>query len=299
MPRLNYKQLHQFWIVAKAGSIREAGEQLNLAPQTLSGQIAALEQSLGVMLFERVGRRLEITETGRMVASYADEMFEIGNELETVLSTGQSARSLTFRVGVAQVVPKSLAYQLLAPALKIPEQVRIVCREDKLSVLLAELALHRLDLVLTDRPLPSEAEVRAYSHKLGECGTTFLASPNLAQRYRKGFPSSLDDAPLLIPGAEAAVRPRLLRWLDAQRVRPQICGEFDDGALMKAFGAAGAGVFIAPTAVAAEVERIYGVERIGESADIQERYYAISTQRRFTHPALQAMSEAARTQLFA
>ena len=296
---MNYKQLYQFWIVAKAGSIRDASEQLNLAPQTLSGQIGAFEQSLGLMLFERVGRRLEITETGRMVASYADEMFEIANELENALSSGQSARSLSFRVGVAQVVPKSLAYQLLAPALKLSEQVRIVCREDKLSVLLAELALHRLDLVLTDRPLSGDAEVRAYSHKLGECGTSFLASPELAERYADNFPHGMDGAPMLVPGAETAVRPRLLRWLDSHRVRPHICGEFDDGALMKAFGAAGTGIFVAPTAVAAEVERIYGVKTIGQTDEIRERYYAISTQRRFTHPALQALGEAARTQLFA
>lgn len=297
---MNYKQLHQFWIVAKAGSIRAASEQLDLAPQTLSGQIAALEQALDVMLFQRVGRGLELTETGRMVASYADEMFEIASELENALACGQSARSLSFRVGVAQVVPKSLAYQLLAPAMRIEENpVRIVCREDRLSALLAELALHRLDLVLTDRPLPSETEVRAYTHKLGECGTSFLACPDLARSLHGRFPGCLDGAPMLIPGAETAVRPRLLRWLDGKRVRPQIRGEFDDGALMKAFGAAGTGVFIAPSAVAREVEQVYGVQCIGESEQIQERYYAISTERRFSHPALQALERSARDRLFA
>lgn len=300
MRKLNYKQLQQFWTVAKAGSIKRASEQLHLTPQTLSGQIAALEESVGALLFKRAGRRLELTETGRLVRSYADEIFEIGGELEDALRSGKGVgRAPPFRVGITEVVPKSLAYQLLAPALTLPDAVRIVCREDKLGRLLAELMLHKLDLVLTDRPLSGDAEIKAFSHKLGECGSAFLATPALAARYRPGFPNSLVDAPLLAPGEDAAVRPRLMRWFEDLRIQPRIVGEFDDSALMKAFGAGGVGIFVVPTAVADEVQRIYGVELVGRTDDIPERFYAISIQRRITHPAVRAIGEMARTHLFA
>lgn len=299
MRKLNYKQLHQFWTAAKAGSLKRASEQLHLTPQTLSGQIAALEESLGTLLFQRVGRRLELTETGRLVRSYADEIFEIGRELEDALRSGAAGRAPPFRVGITEVVPKSLAYQLLAPALALPDPVRMICREDKLPRLLAELMLHRLDLVLTDRPLASDAEIKAFSHKLGECGSSFLALPELAARYRPRFPHSLHGAPLLAPSEDTAVRPRLMRWFDSLRIQPQIVGEFDDSALMKAFGAAGAGIFVVPTAVADDVQRVYGVEVVGSTADVAERFYAISIQRRITHPAVRAITETARKRLFA
>lgn len=296
--KLNYKQLQQFWVVAKAGSIKRASEQLNLAPQTLSGQLAAFEASIGTRLFNRVGRRLELSETGRLVSSYAEELFEIGRELEDALRENPVGRIAPFRVGIAEVVPKSLAYQLLAPAMALPNAPRMVCREDKIARLLAELALHRLDLVLTDRPLAGEAEIKAYSHKLGECGTAFLATPDLARRLRPGFPQSLEGAPLLVPGVDTAVRPRLMRWLDAQRVQPKVVGEFDDSALMKAFGAGGCGAFVLPIAVANDVAQSLGVEVFGSTLDVIERFYAISTQRRVSHPAVKAIEEVARTKLF-
>lgn len=298
MARLNYKHLHHFWSVAKAGSIKRASERLQLTPQTLSGQIAVLEETMGVALFRRAGRRLEMTEMGRIALSYADEIFQAGGELEDVLRGQPAGRLLPFRVGVADVVPKSLAYRLLAPAMALPDPVRIVCREDKLERLLAELAIHRLDLVVADRPMPPETHVKGYSHKLGECGITFFATPELAARYPGRFPDVLDGAPLLIPTEDAAVRARLMRWLGARRLQPRIVGEFDDSALMKAFGFGGIGIFIAPTAIAAEVQQHGRVVRLGQTDEVVERFFAISVQRRLTHPAVTAISDAARQQLF-
>ena len=298
MARLNYKHLHYFWSVAKAGSIKRASERLQLTPQTLSGQIAVLEETMGVALFRRAGRRLELTEMGRIALSYADEIFQAGGELEDVLRGQPAGRLLPFRVGVADVVPKSLAYRLLAPAMALPDPVRIVCREDKLERLLAELAIHRLDLVVADRPMPPETHVKGYSHKLGECGITFFATPELAARSPGPFPDVLDGAPLLIPTDDAAVRARLMRWLGARRLQPRIIGEFDDSALMKAFGFGGIGIFIAPTAVAAEVQQNGRVVRLGQTDEVVERFFAISVQRRLTHPAVAAISDAARHQLF-
>lgn len=298
MARLNYKHLHYFWSVAKAGTIQRASARLQLTPQTLSGQIAVLEESMGVALFRRVGRRLELTEMGRIALSYADEIFHAGGELEDVLRGQPAGRLLPFRVGVADVVPKSLAYRLLAPAMTLPDPTRIVCREDKLERLLAELAIHRLDLVVADRPMPPETHVKGYSHKLGECGITFFAAPELAARHPGAFPDVLDGAPLLIPTEDAAVRARLMRWLGARRLQPRIVGEFDDSALMKAFGYGGMGIFIAPTAVADEVQEHGRVVRLGQTDDVVERFFAISVQRRLTHPAVTAISDAARQKLF-
>jgi len=298
MARLNYKHLHYFWSVAKAGSIKRASERLQLTPQTLSGQIAVLEETMGVALFRRAGRRLEMTEMGRIALSYADEIFQAGGELEDVLRGQPTGRLLPFRVGVADVVPKSLAYRLLAPAMALPDPVRIVCREDKLERLLAELAIHRLDLVLTDRPMPPETNVKGYSHKLGECGITFFATPELAARYPGRFPDVLHGAPLLIPTEDTAVRARLMRWLGARRIQPRIVGEFDDSALMKAFGYGGIGIFIAPTAIADEVQQHGSVVKLGQTDEVVERFFAISIQRRLTHPAVTAISDAARQQLF-
>lgn len=299
MARLNYKQLHHFWTVANAGSIRRGSERLNLTPQTLSGQIAALEQSMGVELFRRAGRGLALTETGRIALSYADEIFQAGGELESALRRPPTSRLLPFRVGVADVVPKSLAYRLLAPALALPDSLRIVCREDKLDQLLGELAIHRLDMVLADRPMPADTDVKAFSHKLGECGISFFATPELAARHRGPFPDCLDGAPLLVPSEDTSVRGRLMRWLGARRIQPRVVGEFDDSALMNEFGYGGIGIFIAPSAIAAEVQAHYGVKILGQTDEVVDRFFAISVQRRLTHPAVTAVSDAGRRDLFA
>ncbi len=298
-PMLNYKQLHYFWAVARAGGVSRAGERLHLTPQTISGQVALLEETLGVPLFRRVGRRLELTETGRLVLSYADEIFQLGRELEEALHSRPEGRPLLFRAGIADVVPKAIAYSLLAPAMEMPERVRIICRENKLEQLLAELAVHRLDMVLADSPMPPGMDVKGYSHKLGECGVTFFAAAALARGLRGEFPGNLEGAPLLVPGDDSAVRGRLMRWLDQRRSRPQIVGEFDDSALMQAFGQAGVGVFCAPSVIAEQVRQQFGVQPIGSTEEVVEQFYAITVERRLSHPATLAISQSAREKLFA
>jgi LysR family transcriptional activator of nhaA len=291
---INYKHLHYFWVVAKQGGIARASERLHLTPQTISGQISLLEESLGEKLFTKVGRNLELTETGRLVLSYADEIFSLGGELEDALHNLPSDRPMVFKVGIAEVVPKTIAYRLLAPAMKLPNPVRIVCKENSLDDLLGELALHRIDMVIADGPIPSGLNVRGYNHFLGECGISFLAVPRLAKKLSKNFPQSLHGAPVLLPSEINVVQARLLSWLDGLHIYPRIVGEFDDSALMKVFGQAGSGVFIAPSAIADEVAKHYGVQIIGSTDEVREQFYAISVERRISHPAVVSITETAR-----
>ena len=291
---LNYKHLHYFRTVAKAGAINRAAEKLHLTPQTLSGQISILEDRLGVALFRRSGRRLELTDAGRTALTYADEIFHVGAELEEALHNRSAARVHPFRVGIADVVPKVIAYQLLAPALTLAEPVKLVCREDRLEQLAADLAVHRLDMVLADRPLPSSMDIKGYSHPLGECGIAFLAARAVTETLEPDFPANLHGAPLLIPGGDSALHAPLLRWLERHGIQPTVVGEFDDSALMSAFGQAGAGVFPVPLTTAQEVMRQYEVIELGQTLDIRERFFAISVERRLSHPAVVAVSEAAR-----
>jgi len=291
---LNYKHLHYFHTVAKSGAINRAADKLHLTPQTLSGQISVFEKRLGVALFRRTGRRLELTDAGRTALTYADEIFNVGAELEESLQNRLAARVHPFRVGIADAVPKAIAYQLLAPALTLAEPVKLVCKEDRLEELAAELSVHRLDMVLADRPLPSNMDIKGYSHPLGECGIAFLAAKRVAQTLHGDFPACLDSAPLLIPGEDSALRVPLLRWLEKKGVAPRIVGEFDDSALMSAFGQAGAGVFPVPLTTARRVMKQYQVIEMGRTLDIRERFFAISVERRLSHPAVLAVSEAAR-----
>lgn len=289
---INYKQLHYFWQVARAGSIARASEQLDLTPQTLSGQIGLLETSLETTLFKRVGRGLELTETGRLALSYANEIFEIGAEMEHALSEGAVKRPVVFKVGIADVMPKSIVYNLLAPAMVLVEPIKIICKEGKLERLLADLVIHRFDLILSDRPMPAEMNIKAYSYQLVECGISFFATPNLIAKYGDDFPQCLNHAPLLLPSDDTTVRKKLVQWLDKQRITPNLVGEFDDSALMKAFGQAGVGIFIAPSMIVEEVERQYGVVKIGQIDDVTEKFYAISVERRASHPAVIAINAA-------
>jgi len=295
---INYKHLHYFWVVAKEGGIARASERLHLTPQTISGQLSLLEENLGEALFNRVGRNLELTETGRLTLSYAEEIFALGGELEEVVRNQPHGRPLVFKVGVADVVPKSIAYRLLAPALQLPEPVRIVCRENNLEALLGELALHRIDLVIADSPIPHGVNVRGFNHQLGECGISFFAAPQLAKTLDEDFPQNLQGAPMLLPSEITMAQSRLLKWLGKYHIHPRIVGEFDDSALMKAFGQAGVGIFIAPTPIATEVENQYGVVVIGQTDEVQEQFYAISVERKITHPAVAAITETAREWLF-
>lgn len=300
---LNLNQLRCFWAVARAGGVHRASEQVHLTPQTLSGQISKLEETLGVPLFERVGRRLVLTETGRLALSYAEDIFRATGELETVLRQrpGTEGRRMLFRVGIADVVPKSVIYRLLAPALELAEPVRLICREGKLNRLLAELAIHELDLVIADAPHPPGLDVKCYSHALGSSGVAFLASPALAAAIKrgKGFPQTLAQVPLLLPGLDSALRGPLLRWLNDAGVHPEVAGEFEDGALMKAFGQAGAGVFPVPAAIAAEICTQLGVQEVGRTEELREQFYGITVERRLSQPATLAVIEAARDRLFA
>ncbi|CRM65850.1 transcriptional activator NhaR [Pseudomonas fluorescens] len=295
---LNYRQLHYFWVVAKTGSIVRACEQLNLTPQTISGQISLLEQTFGIDLFQRVGRQLELTEAGRQALPYAEQMFQTGNELEAMLRAQPNEQQIVFRVGVADVVPKSIVYRLIAPTMELSEPLRITCREDKLERLLADLAIQRLDLVISDSPMPTHLDIKGYSQKLGECGISFFATHALAERHGGAFPECLHGAPLLIPGAETVVRSRLQRWFADQQIQPRIIGEFDDSALMQAFGQSGSGIFIAPSVIADEVVRQYGVALIGQTDAVTESFYAISVERKVKHPGIVAITEGARRELF-
>lgn len=298
MEWLNYHHLLYFWTIAREGGVSRAAAQLRLAQPTVSGQLRQFEDALGEKLFHRQGRRLVLTEVGRRVFSYADEIFSLGRELMDVVKGRPSGSPLPLDVGIADVVPKTIAYRLLAPALQLPEPVRIVCREDKTDRLLAALAMHELDLVISDTPLPPGAGVRAFNHLLGECGTTFFAVAKLQTQYRKKFPGSLEGAPLLLPTQNTALRRSLEQWFESHSVRPRIVGEMEDSALIKAFGQAGVGIFAAPSAIEHEVQRQCGVRIVGRAESVRERYYAISVERRLKNPAVVAISETARASLF-
>lgn len=296
---LNYKHLHYFLAVAKAGTVQRAAEKLHLTPQTLSGQIKRFEERMGVALFQRKGRRLELTAAGKTALAYAEEIFQIGTELQQALAATPGTRMTPFRVGVADAVPKSVAHQLIAPGLAIGEPVRLICTENRLERLVADLAIHRLDMVLADRPLPANTDVRGYSHPLGECGIGFFATQTLAAQLAGPFPRCLHEAPLLLPGSESGLRAPLVRWLERQDVSPTVIGEFDDSALMHAFGSAGAGVFPVPMTREVAAALPAGLALLGETQEVRERFFAISVERRLRHPAVLAISDAARLKLFA
>ena len=298
MSNINYKHLHYFWVVAKAGSIARASEQLHLTPQTISGQLSLFESIQGEKLFKKSGRNLELTEAGRLVLSYAEDIFSLGKELEQVLHHLPTERIVQLRVGVSDSVAKAVAYRLLEPALRIPQTLKINCREGKLEYLLAELAMHKLDVIITDTPMPTTVNVRGYTHQLGECGISFFGTEELMRRYPEPFPACLDGAPLLLPGDDSALRSKLMHWLNAHQLHPRIAGEFDDSALMSAFGQAGAGFFAKPSAIADIVTRQYDVKLAGSTEEIKEQFYAISIQRKLTHPAVLAISRAAQQTLF-
>lgn len=291
---INFKHLHYFWMVAKQGSITKASENLHITPQTISGQISLLEEQLGKDLFNKVGRSLELTDTGRMVLSYADEIFSLGSELEQSVHTASTDRTQLLRVGIADSIPKSIAYRLLAPAMALEDPIRFICKENSLESLLGELALHKLDLIIADGPIPPHLGVRGYNHFLGECGTSFMAAPNLLKQTVNSFPQCLIDAPFLIPSDQSLIQMKLLQWLEKQHIHPKIMGEFDDRALMKAFGQAGAGVFIVPSAIADEVASQFQVKVIGSTEGIREQFFAITTEQRLSNPALVAITDAAK-----
>jgi len=293
-PWLNYHHLLYFHATAREGSVTAAAKKLRLAQPTLSGQIKQLEDVLGEPLFERRGRRLELTATGRVVYQYADEIFGLGQELVQAVRGRPSGRPLRLAVGVSDALPKLVVYRLLEPVLRLEGGARLDVRDGEVPALLAELGTHRLDLVLSDAPLPSGSGIKAYNHALGECGVTFFAEPSAAERLAPGFPASLDGARMLLPAPGSALRRGLDEWLDGLGVRPDVVGEIGDSALLKAFGQGGAGAIAAPTAVADEVARQYGLVAFGATEHVRERFWAISGERRIRHPAVGAVVTGAR-----
>jgi len=299
MASLNFKHLRYFWIVAKTGSIASAAVQLHLTPQSISGQLTEFADVLGVELFRRVGRNLEVTDTGRRILSYAEDIFSTGDELMELVRDKTLATTMSFRVGCADSVSKLIACRLLAPAMQLGEPVKLICREGRLASLIADLAIHRLDLVIADRPMPSHLSVRGYSHLLGESCMTAFATPELIAQIGSNFPACLNGAPILLPGEDFAIHQRILHWLEKSEVHPRVVGEFDDSAMMKAFGSSGAGVFFAPAVIAAQVIAQYGVVSLGQIDNLIEQVYAITTARRISHPAAVAICTMARTTIFA
>ncbi|MRG92892.1 transcriptional activator NhaR [Polyangium spumosum] len=298
MEWLNYHHLLYFWVVAREGSIARASQELRLAQPTISGQIRALEEALGEKLFVRSGRHLVLTEVGRVVFRYADDIFSLGRELLDTVKGRPTGRPLRFVVGIADVVPKHIAHRLLEPALALEEPVRMVCREDKADRLLAELALHNLDMVITDAPLGAGMKIKAYSHLLGECGVSFLAAPSVSLDPRRPFPACLDGAPFLLPAEGTMLRRSLEQWFESERIRPRVVGEFDDSALIKVFGQAGAGVVVAPSVIEKEVEGQYDLRIVGSTDAVKERFYAITGERKIKNPATNAVASVARKQIF-
>ena len=296
---LNYHHLLYFWAVARYGGVVRASAELRLAQPTISGQVRRLEEVLGERLFDRVGRQLVLTSVGRTVFRYADEIFSLGQDLMGTLKGRPSARPLRFTVGVADVLPKVLVQRLLEPAFQIDRAIHLICREDRaVEDFMGQLAGHELDLVLADRPIGPGVRAHAFNHLLGECGTSLLAAPKLAAPLRRGFPGSLENAPCLLPGEQATVRRALDQWLQSMKLRPTQVAEFDDSALMYAFGEDGRGFFPAPTVFEDEFRRRYNVRVVGRIKSMRQQFYAISVDARLHHPAVAAIVNAARQELF-
>jgi len=297
MEWLNYHHLLYFWTVAREGTIARASEELRLAQPTISGQIRVLEDQLGEKLFQRSGRNLVLTDMGRLVYRYADDIFGLGRELMDTLKDRPTGRPLRFQVGVADEVSKVIAYRLLEPALRLSQPVYMVCRDGAAERLLTELATHSLDLVIADTPISPTIKVKAFSHALGETPVTVFGTAKLAAPRRKGFPNSLDGAPLLVPTVGKTLRRTLDQYFDQHGIRPRIIAELDDSALLTTFGQAGAGLFVAPSVLEKEITRQFGVTVVGRLTEVRERYFALSVERRLKHPAVVAISEAANEML--
>ena len=291
--KLNFKHLRYFLVVAQEGSISRACERLNLTPQTISAQIKVLEETLEVELFHRRGRRLELTEAGKQTIGYAEQIFSTGEALQSHLRSVETSTQ-PFSVGIADVLPKQVAYRLLEPIFELDEPVRLECREGSMETLMADLTAHRVDMVLTDRPIDSSFHIRAYNHLLGECSTSLFAAPSLAKQYSVDFPTGLHNAPILMPTEDTVIGSNLRHWFQKSSIRPRIVVECVDNALLATFGQAGKGLFCGPTALQKEISNLYNVEPVGEISEIRERFYAISLERRISHPAVLAITNTAR-----
>jgi LysR family transcriptional activator of nhaA len=296
---LNFRHLYYFWVVAKEGSVTRAAERLDVAIQTISAQIALLEQSLGKALLAPQGRRLVLTEAGRVALGYADQIFLLGEQLQEVLAEADIGQTMRLTVGLSDSLPKLIASRLLEAALQQPQRVKLVCFEGDFESLLGDLSVHKLDVVLTDRPVPSGTTMRVFSHLLGESEISLFGVPDLAKRYRPQFPASLHGAPLLLPTRNNAIRGRLDHWFEVNEVRPDVVGEFDDNALLNTFGRNGTGLFPAPAALEKDVREQFGAVPVGELGGVREQFYAISNERKIKHPAVDAILSAIHGKVFA
>jgi len=297
MQQLNYHHLYYFFVIAREGSIVNAAKQLHLTPQTISGQLSAFEDYLGTPLFDRKGKRLILNETGKMAFNYAEDIFALGNELQHSLKTQQQGQQQVFSVGVTDVIPKVFAFDLLKNCFDESDDLRLVCTEGDLDSLLADLALSKLDLIISDRPLPPGSHVRAYNHSLGDSGLTFYADKRTARRLIRRFPQSLDQHPFLICGEKSTQKISLMSWFDELQINPKIVAEFDDSALMKFFGQSGFGVFCTPSTIEEHVTRQYNVSVVGRTSDISEQFYAISPERKLKHPGVMHLVDTAKAML--
>lgn len=290
---LNFRHLYFFWVVAKEGSVTRAAERLELAVQTISTQLTLLEKSVGKALLMAQGRRLVPTEAGRLALDYADQIFLLGEQMQDALARADAGK-MRLTVGISDSLPKLIAYQLLAPAHGLQMPLRLVCLEGEYAALLADLALHKLDVVLTDRPVPAGASLRVFSHLLNESAMKLFGTQELAGRYKDGFPGSLNGAPLLLPTRNNALRGRIDAWLLKHDVEPEVVGEFEDNAMLNTFGRSGLGLFFAPAALEKEIGAQFSAVLVGEASELREQFYAISAERKITHPAVDAILQAAR-----
>lgn len=297
MAWLNYHHLLYFWTVAREGSIARASEVLHLTQPAISSQLRTLERSLGEKLFQKSGRNLVLTDTGRLVYRYAEEIFTTGRELMEALRGHPTGRPSRLVVGATDAMPKIMIHRLLSPALHMEEPVHLVVRDDKPDQLLAALSIHELDLVIADAPMPPSVRVRAFNHLLGESTVTIFGTPGLAAKFKRRFPASLDTAPFIMPGEDAALRRSLEQWLNASELRPQVVAEVSDSAVLKVFGQEGVGLFAAPTVIASEICAQYDVRVVGELPEVKEQFYAISVERRIKHPAVLAIAAGAKKKL--
>lgn len=286
---LNYRHLHYFWVAAQEGSFTRTAERLGVAVQTVSAQIGLLERALGATLLSPQGRRLVPTEAGRIAMDYANQIFQLGERLRQAIEDSAEGQPLRLTVGITDALPKLIAYRLLGGALALPDPVRLVCEEGDFDELIADLALHRLDVVLTDRPAAASGNLRVYSHPLGDCAIALFGAPLLAAAYRKDFPRSLNGAPLLLPTRANALRGRLDQWFAALDLRPRVVGEFEDSALLMTFGRGGMGLFPAPAILADDIAAEYGAAPAGHLTAVREQFYAITAERRIRHPAIEAL----------
>lgn len=291
MNRLNYQHLFYFWHVAKEGSISRASEKLHLAQPTISGQLTVFEQAVGEKLYYMDGRKLVLSDTGRTIFRYAEEIFTLGQELTQTLLGRSGGRGLKLNVGIADALPKLISYRLLEPAFQTGEPVQLICHEDKAERLISEISLHSIDLVLSDIPATPSVGSRIFNHLLGESKVAVFGTPELAERYSQDFPLSLTGAPLLLSTQNTALRRSLDQWFDDQGLYPDIKAEIEDSALLKTFAAAGTGLFVAPIAIEIEIQRQYGAQLIGKIDAVFERFYAITAQRKRKHPAVMAILE--------